>query len=119
MLSLTSLTVACILGVASVSPFVRQSDTCNPNFEGAGVSIIADDSEWDVSPVVVGTALKKEGGIFPPDSTAKWYVEQTGSADPQPTSSSRAINQNDLIVDVVNGKLTLEETDSSKQDATP
>ncbi|KAJ7691055.1 hypothetical protein B0H17DRAFT_1288368, partial [Mycena rosella] len=83
MVSLTSLTVAYILGVASASPFARQSATCNPNFEGAGVSIVAGDSEWDVSPIVVRTAFKKDGGVFPPNSTAEWEI-----------------NQSDLVVDV-------------------
>jgi hypothetical protein len=38
-----SLVSACILGVVSATPVARQ--TCNPNFEGAGVSIIANEVE--------------------------------------------------------------------------
>ncbi|KAJ7705574.1 hypothetical protein B0H17DRAFT_1193230 [Mycena rosella] len=115
MFSLASLTVACILGVAAATPFARQSAMCNPNLEGAGVSIITPgDTEWYVSPVVAGTALKKDGGGFPPNATAEWHVEQTGSANPT-TYIVKAISNNGLVADVVNGQLTLEEIDSSKQ----
>jgi hypothetical protein len=65
----------------SAKPTARQS-TCSPNFEGAGVSIITGGVEWTVSPVVAGTLLKKTGTLLPPNSTANWHVEQTGSADP-------------------------------------
>lgn len=83
MFSLATLTVACILGVVSTTPLAtRQTATCNPNFEGAGVSIIAGDTEWGVSPVVAGTLLKKDVGTFPPNATAQWHVEQSGSANP-------------------------------------
>ncbi|KAJ7779268.1 hypothetical protein B0H16DRAFT_1502116 [Mycena metata] len=112
MFSLATLTVACILGVVAGTPMARQG-TCAPNFEGAGVSIIAGQTEWGVSPVAAGTPLKRDLGTFPLNATAKWHVEQTGSANP--TYIVKAISNNGLVVDVVNGLLTLEEIDSSKQ----
>ncbi|KAJ7769696.1 hypothetical protein DFH07DRAFT_1058155 [Mycena maculata] len=117
MFSLTTLTIACVLGVVSGTPLAtRQSATCNPNFEGAGVSIIANEVEWGVSPVVAGTPLQDDLGTFPLNATTEWHVEQTGSANP--TYIIKAISNNDLVVDVVGGEfgqLTLEEIDSTKQ----
>jgi hypothetical protein len=82
MFSLASLTAAaCILGAVSATPVARYA-TCNPNFEGAPVSIIAVDTEWDVSPVFAGTGLKSDLGTRPLNGTAEWHVEQTGSANP-------------------------------------
>ncbi|KAF8201302.1 hypothetical protein K438DRAFT_642972 [Mycena galopus ATCC 62051] len=109
MFSLASITVACILGAVSAKPLVRQS-TCSPNFEGTGVSIITGEVEWAVSSVVAGTLLAKQGSLIPPNSTANWHVEQTGSANP-----TYIINNNELVVDVVDGQLTLEEINSSAQ----
>jgi hypothetical protein len=83
MFSLTFLTLASILCVVSATPLAtRQSATCSPNFEGAGVSIIAGETEWGVSPVVAGTPLKRDLGTFPLNATAEWHVQQTGSANP-------------------------------------
>ncbi|KAJ7472402.1 hypothetical protein B0H11DRAFT_2038874 [Mycena galericulata] len=114
MFSLATLTIACVLGAVSATPMVtRQSATCSPNFEGVGVSIIAGETEWGVSPVVAGTPLKKDLGTFPLNATAEWHVEQTGSANA--TYIVKAITNNDLVVDVVNGQLTLEEIDSTQQ----
>ncbi|KAJ7097664.1 hypothetical protein C8R44DRAFT_748374 [Mycena epipterygia] len=114
MFSLASLTLACIIGAVSATPLAtRQAATCSPNFEGAGVSIIAGGTEWGVSPVVAGTPLKKDLGTFPLNATAEWHVEQTGSANP--TYIVKAISNNELVVDVVNGELTLEQIDSTKQ----
>ncbi|KAJ7176757.1 hypothetical protein C8R46DRAFT_1213337 [Mycena filopes] len=114
MLSLTSLTtVACILGLVSGTPIARQATSCSPNFEGAGVSIIAGETEWGVSPVVAGTPLKRDLGTFPLNATAEWHVEQTGSATPN--YIVKAISNNELVVDVVGGLLTLEQIDASKQ----
>lgn len=58
------------------------SGSCSPNFQGAGVSIIAGSTEWGVSPVVAGTTLKSDLGQFPLNATAEWHVQQTGSANP-------------------------------------
>ncbi|KAJ7489203.1 hypothetical protein FB451DRAFT_1390373 [Mycena latifolia] len=113
MFSLATLTVACILGVVSATPLARQA-TCNPNFEGAGVSIIAGGTEWGVSPVVAGTPLKRDLELPPLNKTAEWHVEQTGSANPT-TYIVKAITNNELVVDVVNSVLTLEQIDSSKK----
>ncbi|KAJ7791726.1 hypothetical protein B0H14DRAFT_2934630 [Mycena olivaceomarginata] len=107
-----SIAAACVLSIVSAKPTARQS-TCSPNFEGAGVSIITGGVEWTVSPVVAGTLLKKTGTLLPPNSTANWHVEQTGSADP--TYIVKAISNNELVVDVVDGQLTLEEIEASKQ----
>jgi hypothetical protein len=85
MFSLATLTAVCVLGAVTVSatPVARQAPTCSPNFEGAAVSIIANQVEWDVSPVVAGTPLKKDvTGTFPLNATAEWHVEQTGAANP-------------------------------------
>ncbi|KAJ7921721.1 hypothetical protein B0H13DRAFT_2655932 [Mycena leptocephala] len=106
MFSLASLTAAaCILGAVSATPVARDA-TCNPNFEGAPVSIIAVDTEWGVSPVLAGTGLKSDLGTRPLNGTAEWHVEQTGSANP--TYIVKAITGgNNLVVDV-------EEIDSTK-----
>ncbi|KAJ7865537.1 hypothetical protein B0H13DRAFT_1898467 [Mycena leptocephala] len=107
MLSLASLTaVACIIGAVSATPLARQA-TCSPNFEGAPVSIMSGAREWGVWPVLAGTLLESDIGTA-------WHVEQTGSANP--TFIIKAITgDNSLVVDVVNGLLTLEEIDSRKQ----
>jgi hypothetical protein len=55
---------------------------CNPNFEGAGVSIIDGGVEWGVSPAVAGTVLNRILGGFPLNATAEWHVEQTGAYPP-------------------------------------
>ncbi|KAJ7705586.1 hypothetical protein B0H17DRAFT_1038363 [Mycena rosella] len=111
----TSLLTACIIaisGLASAMPPTRPQ--CNPNFEGAGVSIIDTDIEWGVSPAVAGTVLDRTLGGFPPNKTAEWHVEQTGAYPP--TYIVKEINHNDLVVDIgSDGLLTLEEIDSSKQ----
>ncbi|KAJ7220625.1 hypothetical protein GGX14DRAFT_675394 [Mycena pura] len=112
MFSLASVTLACLLGVVSASPLApRQGTTCNPNFEGAGVSIIAGQTEWGVSPVAAGTPLKRDLGTFPLNATAEWHVEQTGAANP--TYIVKAISNNQEVVDVVNGRLTLEDISST------
>ncbi|KAJ7182788.1 hypothetical protein C8R43DRAFT_1229065 [Mycena crocata] len=113
MFSLASLTIACILGAVSATPLTTRQSTCSPNFEGAGVSIIAGDTEWGVSPIVAGTPLKRDLGKFPLNATAEWHVQQTGSANP--TYIIKEINHNELVVDVVNGVLTLQDIDSTKQ----
>ncbi|KAJ6598258.1 hypothetical protein DFH09DRAFT_1356572 [Mycena vulgaris] len=114
MFSLASITIACVLGFVSATPLAtRQSATCSPNFEGAGVSIIAGQTEWGVSPVVAGTPLKRDLGTFPLNATAEWHVQQTGSANPM--YIVKEINQNELVVDVVDGLLTLEAIDSTEQ----
>ena len=80
--SLIAFCIAAVSGLASATPLAntaRQTVTCNPNFEGAGVSIIAGDVEWGVSPVVAGTALSHDLGGFPPNATAEWHVQQTGA----------------------------------------
>ncbi|KAJ7267283.1 hypothetical protein C8J57DRAFT_363043 [Mycena rebaudengoi] len=112
MFSFASLTATCVLAVlgsAYATPLSsRQSVPCNPNFEGAGVSIISPGGvEWAASPVVAGTALTRSAGGFPANATANWHVQQTGSANP--TYIVKEINHNDLVVDVVDGHLTLEE----------
>ncbi|KAF7368532.1 hypothetical protein MVEN_00176500 [Mycena venus] len=114
MFSLASITIACILGGVSGTSLARQ-ETCSPNFEGAGVTIVTGDMEfqWAVSPVVAGTPLKKNGAPFPQNSTARWHVKQTGLADP--TYIVSTISDNKLVVDVVDKELTLEQIDSSKQ----
>ncbi|KAF7377523.1 hypothetical protein MSAN_00174400 [Mycena sanguinolenta] len=111
MFSLASITFACILAAASATPTTRQS-TCSPNFEGAGVSILvaAGNVKWAVSPVVAGTVLKKTAEPFPPNAVADWHVEQTGSANA--TYIIKAISNNELVVDVVDGELTLEKIDT-------
>ncbi|KAJ7097670.1 hypothetical protein C8R44DRAFT_889198 [Mycena epipterygia] len=96
--------LACILGAVSATPLAsRQAATCNPNFEGAGVSIIDGQTEWGVSPVAAGTPLV--------NTTSEWHVEQTSLANP--TYTIKAIS-NELVVDVVNGELTSEQLDSTK-----
>ncbi|KAJ6618138.1 hypothetical protein B0H10DRAFT_1266810 [Mycena sp. CBHHK59/15] len=115
MFSFASLTATCILtalGAVSATPLAdRQSATCSPNFEGAGVSIIAGQTEWGVSPVAAGTPLKRDLGTFPLNATAEWHVEQTGSAIP--TYIVKAISNNELVVDVVDRQLTLEQINSA------
>ncbi|KAJ7888447.1 hypothetical protein B0H13DRAFT_889028 [Mycena leptocephala] len=118
MFSLATLTAACILGAVTVSatPVTRQAPTCSPNFEGAAVSIIANQVEWDVSPVVAGTPLKKDvTGTFPLNATAEWHVEQTGSANPTTYIVKALTPANNLVVDLANGILTLEDIDAKKQ----
>ncbi|KAJ7621293.1 hypothetical protein FB45DRAFT_928879 [Roridomyces roridus] len=116
MLSLTTVTLAGLLAVASAKPLAARqaTTTCNPNFEGAGVSIIAVDVEWGVSTVVAGTLLQDDVGTFPPNATANWHVQQTGSFNPT-TYIIKPISDNNLAVDVVHRQLTLEDVDGSKQ----
>ncbi|KAJ6450704.1 hypothetical protein C8R47DRAFT_1170876 [Mycena vitilis] len=106
MLSFASLTIACILCVVSATPLARQA-TCNPDFEGAGVSIISGDEEWGYTPLAAGTAL-----IYydddPLNATAEWIVEKTGS-----NYIFRVINDTGLVVES-EGFLTLEKLDYSK-----
>ncbi|KAK7052154.1 hypothetical protein R3P38DRAFT_2858870 [Favolaschia claudopus] len=114
MFSIAAAPLLCMFigALVSATPVARQS-LCSPNFEGAGVSIIAGDAEWTVAPVVAGTPLKKDGDPFPPNATANWHVEQTGSANA--TYLVKAITNNELVVDVVSNQLTLEQIASSKQ----
>jgi hypothetical protein len=74
--------IAAMSGIVSATPAPRQSALCNPNFEGAGVSIIDVGVEWGVSPVVVGTLLDRTLGGFPLNATAEWRVQQTGTFPP-------------------------------------
>ncbi|KAJ7088706.1 hypothetical protein C8R44DRAFT_751808 [Mycena epipterygia] len=110
--------IAAIAGLASATPFSqlpRQTARCNPNLEGAGVSIIDHDGnvEWGISPVVAGTLLRRDLGGDSPNATAEWHVEQTGAFPP--TYIVKAISNNELVVDVdTDGLLALEEIDSTK-----
>ncbi|KAJ7444584.1 hypothetical protein B0H11DRAFT_2249861 [Mycena galericulata] len=117
MLASTSIFTACMValfGVVAATPGPGPRQTlCNPDFEGAGVSIIDDDVEWGVSPAVAGTVLNRDLGTFPLNATAEWHVEQTGAYPP--TYIVKEINHNDLVVDIGDeGLLTLEEIDSTK-----
>ncbi|KAJ6498594.1 hypothetical protein C8R47DRAFT_1260454 [Mycena vitilis] len=76
--SFASLTIACILGIASATPLARQA-TCNPDFEGAGVSIISGDDEWGYTSVAAGTDLVYDAEKDPLNATAEWIVQKTGS----------------------------------------
>ncbi|KAJ6598227.1 hypothetical protein DFH09DRAFT_1131309 [Mycena vulgaris] len=109
-----SLLTACMVaisGLASATPVAPVQ--CNPNFEGAGVSIIDTGVEWGVSPAVAGTVLDRTLGGFPLNATAEWHVEQTGAVPT--TYIVKEIHHNDLVVDIgVDGLLTLEEIDASK-----
>ncbi|KAK7023125.1 hypothetical protein R3P38DRAFT_3396696 [Favolaschia claudopus] len=81
-----------------------------PNFQGAGVSIIAGSVEWGVSAPVAGTVLDRTAKS---NTTAEWHVEQIGEAPS--TYLVSAIDNNDLAVGVgANGVLTLEQKDSNK-----
>ncbi|KAJ6551235.1 hypothetical protein B0H19DRAFT_164888 [Mycena capillaripes] len=113
----TAFLTACIVamsGLVSATPAPRQTAQCNPNFEGAGVSIIAGDVEWGVSPPVAGTVLNRILGGFPPNATAEWHVQQTGAFPP--TYIVKEINHNELVVDAIgpNRLLTLEAINSTK-----
>lgn len=78
---LSAFTVA-LSGLASATPLLgRQSATCNPNFEGAGVSVITGNVKWAVDADVAGQPILHPGSISP-NATANWLVEQTGSAIP-------------------------------------
>ncbi|KAJ7916723.1 hypothetical protein B0H13DRAFT_2323017 [Mycena leptocephala] len=118
MLSTAALLSACMIsmsGLISATPLVPSPPTvqCNPNFEGAGVSIIDGGVEWGVSPAVAGTVLNRILGGFPLNATAEWHVEQTGAYPP--TYIVKEINHNNLVVDIgANGLLTLEAIDSTK-----
>ncbi|KAJ7444583.1 hypothetical protein B0H11DRAFT_2291152 [Mycena galericulata] len=96
MLSSTSIFTVCMVtlfGVVSATPAPGPRQTlCNPNFEGAGVSIIDNDVEWGVSPAVAGTVLNRDLGTFPLNATAEWHVEQTGAYPP--TYIVKEINHN-------------------------
>ncbi|KAJ7468561.1 hypothetical protein FB451DRAFT_1560290 [Mycena latifolia] len=111
----TTLLTACMVaisGLAAAMPTAR-TPQCNPNFEGAGVSIIDTGIEWGVSPAVAGTLLDRTLGGFPLNATAEWHVEQTGASPP--TYIVKEINHNDLVVDInADGLLILEEIDPSK-----
>ncbi|KAF8217510.1 hypothetical protein K438DRAFT_1746814 [Mycena galopus ATCC 62051] len=114
MLSVAVLTacIASMPGLVSSTPAPRQATQCNPNFEGAGVSIIDNDIEWGVSPAVAGTVLNRDLGGFPLNATAEWHVEQTGAYPP--TYIVKLISNNELVVGIgVNQVLTLQEIDSS------
>ncbi|KAJ6498556.1 hypothetical protein C8R47DRAFT_1068828 [Mycena vitilis] len=114
MFSSTSLLAVCILAISGIADAVPSpSAQCNPNFEGAGVSIIDTGVEWGVYPPVAGTVLDRTLGRFPLNSTAEWHVQQTGSFPP--TYYVKEITHNDLVVDIgVDGLLTLEKLDKSK-----
>ncbi|KAF7369288.1 hypothetical protein MVEN_00256600 [Mycena venus] len=113
MLSVAAVLATCIVSLVSATPAPRQTAQCNPNFEGAGVSIIAGGVEWGVSPVVAGTVLNRNLGSFPLNATAEWHVQQTGAF--LPTYIVKEINHNELVVDIgANGLLTLEQIDGSK-----
>ncbi|KAJ7489182.1 hypothetical protein FB451DRAFT_1553060 [Mycena latifolia] len=108
---LTACTVA-ISGLVSASPVARQAQ-CNPNFEGAGVSIVIGQSNIKAAPPVAGTLLAVAGGDGPVNQTAEWHVEQTGAFPP--TYIIKEISHNDLVVDInPDGLLILEEINSSK-----
>ncbi|KAJ6551188.1 hypothetical protein B0H19DRAFT_163576 [Mycena capillaripes] len=114
MFSSTSLLAACIVtisGLASAAPGLPVQ--CNPDFEGAGVSIIDTGVEWGVSPPVAGTVLDRTLGGFPLNATVEWHVQQTGAFPP--TYYVKEIKHNDLVVEIgVSGLLTLEELDAIK-----
>ncbi|KAJ7088687.1 hypothetical protein C8R44DRAFT_991102 [Mycena epipterygia] len=114
--SLFAACITAISGLAAATPVTqvpRQTALCNPNFEGAGVSIIDVGIEWDVSPAVSGTVLNRDLGGFPLNATAEWHVEQTGAFPP--TYIVKEINHNNLVVDIgADGLLTLEEIDPTK-----
>ncbi|KAJ7489174.1 hypothetical protein FB451DRAFT_1223964 [Mycena latifolia] len=93
------------------SPTTRQAQ-CNPNFEGAGVSIVIGQRDIKVAPPVAGTLLvATNNGVV--NQTAEWHVQQTGAF---PTSYIiKEISHNDLVIDInPDGLLILEEIDSSK-----
>ncbi|KAJ7238084.1 hypothetical protein B0H12DRAFT_1138011 [Mycena haematopus] len=99
-------------GLVSATPAPRQASPCNPNFEGAGVSIIDNGVEWGVYPAVAGTLLDRDLGTFPLNATAEWHVQQTGAYPP--TYIVNDINNNELVVDIdASGLLILQEIDSS------
>ncbi|KAK7052158.1 hypothetical protein R3P38DRAFT_2858888 [Favolaschia claudopus] len=109
--SLVLLSVGLLSTFVTATPAPRAS--CNPNFEGAGVSIIDNSVEWGVSPPVAGTVLSHILGGFPPNATAEWHVQQTGAFPT--TYIVKEINHNDLVVGIgADGLLVLEEIDSSK-----
>ncbi|KAJ7212706.1 hypothetical protein GGX14DRAFT_621135 [Mycena pura] len=112
MFSLALITIACIFGVVSGTPSARQA-SCRPNFEGTGVTIVTGAVEGAVSRVVAGRPLKIDGAPFLLNSTANWQVDQTTST--KPTYILKQIGNDKLVVDVVDGELTLAQTDSSKQ----
>ncbi|KAJ7325533.1 hypothetical protein DFH08DRAFT_817202 [Mycena albidolilacea] len=74
--------------VVSGTPLARQAQALyNPNFEGAGDSIILGSNEWGVSPAVAGTVLDRTPGLgsgLPLNRMAKWHVEQTGEINQRP-----------------------------------
>ncbi|KAF7369206.1 hypothetical protein MVEN_00248200 [Mycena venus] len=115
MFSSASLLTACILAISGlVSAAPPLPVQCNPNFEGAGVSIIDTGIEWGVSPAVAGTLLDRTLGGFPLNATAEWHVEQTGAFPP--TYYVKEINHNNLVVDIsADGLLVLEELNPTKE----
>ncbi|KAF7324627.1 hypothetical protein MKEN_00504200 [Mycena kentingensis (nom. inval.)] len=104
--------LASVITNAHASPAARQTATCNPNFEGAGVSIIAGGTEWGVSPVAAGTELERNLESPPLNATAEWHVEQMGSA--VPSYIIKAISNNGLVVDGETNGLFLQQIDASK-----
>lgn len=77
--------IASMLGSISatlVAHASRQTVQCNPNFEGAGVSIIDNGVEWGVPQAAAGTVLERNLGSFPLNATAEWHVQQTGAYPP-------------------------------------
>ncbi|KAJ7489170.1 hypothetical protein FB451DRAFT_1522580 [Mycena latifolia] len=114
MFSSTSLLATCMVamsGLVVATPAPRQVQ-CNPNFEGAGVSIVDVNIDWQATPPVAGTLLTLSGD-GPVNRTAEWHVEQTGATPT--TYIIKEISHNNLVVDIsADGLLTLEEIDSSK-----
>ncbi|KAJ7719089.1 hypothetical protein DFH07DRAFT_859626 [Mycena maculata] len=116
MLSAAAVFTACVValsGLTSATPLARQT-LCNPNFEGAGVSIIAGDVEWGYSAAVAGTPLADDLSSFPPNATAEWFVQQTGAF---PTSYIiKTISNTGLVAGVDNDgtALALEDIDSAE-----
>ncbi|KAJ6482473.1 hypothetical protein C8R45DRAFT_1149812 [Mycena sanguinolenta] len=105
-------TFLAVSGLVSATPSPRQTVPCNPNFEGAGVSIIDNGVEWGIPADVAGTVLERNLGTFPLNATAEWHVEQTGAYPP--TYIVKDIHNNELVVDIgTGGLLTLEEINSS------
>ncbi|KAJ7474924.1 hypothetical protein FB451DRAFT_1366939 [Mycena latifolia] len=111
MFPLASFTLVSILGTVSAARVQIRQSTCSPNFEGAGVSIVAGDTEWGVSSLVPGTQLKKELYKYRPNTTADWHVQQTGESPPRYTV--REINHNELGVGIASSLLAMVKTNPS------
>jgi len=110
---LFSACLAAVAGMTSATPLMgRQSTGCSPNFEGAGVSVIAGDVEWAVATAAAGQPILHDLGTFPPNATANWFVQQTGSAIA--TYIFKAINNTELAIDVASDEsLILEDINAS------